>query len=244
MKPYCPSHSKRHHRCEPNAALIFRTLAEFLLKQKTVVIDPGHGGRGRVGGSDGNHAVSRSGALEKNMTLQTALLVERELARIGGGRIKTVLTRRTDTNLGLAARANFAKFHKADVFLSIHFNAFNGRARGVSAHVRYAADNVNLAEDTAFARRVQQAVYRAIAVRDTTTRDRGIVFNQFGVLADAALGNTAAAHRCRACLLEVEFIDTPAVDVLLNTGPHATRLRSEIASSIAGAICADLAAYR
>jgi N-acetylmuramoyl-L-alanine amidase len=45
----------------------------------TVVIDPGHGGTGNIGGSDGNHAVSPSGVKEKDLTLILAKLVKTEL---------------------------------------------------------------------------------------------------------------------------------------------------------------------
>ena len=214
----------------------------FLVNPKTVVIDPGHGGVGRVGGSDGNHAVTASGVLEKNMTLQMALLVEAELVRFAGSRITVLLTRRTDVNLSLAARANVAMDNNADVLLSIHFNGFDGRARGVSAHVRRTG-NVNHADDTAFAERVQQAVFNAIRRRDPATRDRGVREMQLGVLSDAAQGNTRASHPCRSCLLEVEFIDVPAVDVLLNTGPDAAQVRREVAAAISNGILADLAAH-
>jgi N-acetylmuramoyl-L-alanine amidase len=181
------------------------------------------------------------------MTLQLALLVENDLKARGGDRINVFLTRRSDVNLGLSARANVARSKKADIFLSIHFNDLDGsqrgRGRGVSAHVRTASNNVNLTDDTALARRIQQAVFRAIRARDSTTRDRGIVQSALGVLSDPALGNTASSHRCRACLLEVEFIDVPAVDALLNTGPNAARVRCEIAAAIGSAIYADLAAH-
>ncbi|MCP5119880.1 MAG: N-acetylmuramoyl-L-alanine amidase, partial [bacterium] len=133
----------------------------------------------------------------------------------------------------------------ADVFLSIHFNAFNGRARGVATHVRRpGAGNVNLADDRALAQRVQDAVFDAIRRRDAGTRDRGVrQLIGLGVLSDPALGNTAASHPCRSCLLEVEFIDVPAVDVLLNTGPTAPQVRREIAAAISNGILADLAAH-
>ena len=42
----------------------------------TLVIDPGHGGTGSIGGSDGNHAVSPSGVKEKDLTLILANLVK------------------------------------------------------------------------------------------------------------------------------------------------------------------------
>jgi N-acetylmuramoyl-L-alanine amidase len=210
----------------------------------TVVIDPGHGGTANVGGSDANHAVTSSGVLEKNMTLTMGLLVKQALEAAGadGHRIDVFMTRSTDVNLGLSARANVARDRGADLFLSIHFNGFNGTARGVEAIVRSAADgNVNLAEDTAFAKRVQKAVFDAIKARDAGTKDRGVKQMKLGVLADGALGNTAASHKCRACLLEIEFIDVAAVDKLLNTGSTAAEVRGEIAGAIANAILTELA---
>jgi N-acetylmuramoyl-L-alanine amidase len=35
---------------------------------KTIVIDAGHGGQGKVGGSSGNNAVGANGLLEKDLT--------------------------------------------------------------------------------------------------------------------------------------------------------------------------------
>lgn len=63
---------------------------------------------------------------------------------------------------------------------------------------------------------------------------------KLGVLADTHLGNTAANHPCRACLLEIEFIDVPLVDQLLNTGPNARAVRQEIAAAIKDVIVAEL----
>ena len=95
----------------------------------------------------------------------------------------------------------------AKLFLSIHFNGFNGMARGVEAFVRPAAEgNINIAEDREFATRVQQAVLQAIRNRDTETKDRGVKEMKLGVLADPSLRNTAGSHPCRACLLEIEFM--------------------------------------
>jgi N-acetylmuramoyl-L-alanine amidase len=209
-----------------------------------VVIDPGHGGTANVGGSDANHAVTPSGVLEKNMTLTMGLLVKAalEAANGNGHQIDVFMTRSTDVNLGLAKRANVARDRGADLFLSIHYNGFNGTARGVEAFVRAAADgNVNVAEDTAFAKRVQKATFDAIKARDSKTNDRGVKTMKLGVLSDVSLGNTPANHKCRACLLEIEFIDVAAVDALLNTGAAAPTVRGEIAAAIAKAIVEELA---
>ena len=208
----------------------------------TVVIDPGHGGTGNLGGSDGNHAVSPTGVKEKDLTLILAKLVKTELgsaAMAGGHTIKLVMTRTGDVNLSLADRAHVGRTNHADRFLSIHLNGYNKVTRGVETYVRRAQDNVNLADDKRFATNIQSAVFNAIRSADPGTHNRGVKEEKFGVLNDVSLGNTSGGH-CRACLLEVEFLDVPAVDVLLNTGPNATAVRGQIAKAIAGAIINDL----
>lgn len=206
----------------------------------TVVIDPGHGGSSRVGGSSANNATSPSGVLEKTMTLEMAGLVRSALKK-AAPKVKVVLTRSTDVNIGLMKRAAYAKDKKADVFLSIHFNAFNGRARGVETLIRSKAHgNVNHEQDKAFAGRVQNGVYRAVEAHDSRTRDRKVKHMKLGVLSDRYLGNTKTKHGCRACLLEIEFIDVPAVDKLLNTGPNTRKVRKAIAAAIKDAILEEL----
>jgi N-acetylmuramoyl-L-alanine amidase len=211
----------------------------------TIVIDPGHGGSTTIGGSSSNNATSASGVLEKTMTLQLALLVRDALNALStpGLPLTTVLTRQTDVNLGLAERAGVAANAKAARFLSIHCNGFDRVTRGVETLVRPAADgNLNHAADHAFATRIQQAVFQTIREFDPATKDRGVKDQKLGVLRDADLGNTPQNAPCRACLLELEFIDVPAVDALLNTGPDAARARGAIARAIAAAIVADLKA--
>ena len=208
-----------------------------------VVIDPGHGGTLEVGGSSWNNAISFSGVMEKSMTLQMGLLVREALLALNGSDtdIKVVMTRQTDVNLGLPDRADIAKNNHAQRFLSIHFNGFDKTARGVETLIRPKADgNVNYDDDKAFATRIQKAVLETIKTFDTDVKDRGIKDQKLGVLSDVYLGNTAANHPCRACLVEIEFIDVEKVDSLLNTSPNAPAVRSGLAQAIALAIVDDL----
>jgi N-acetylmuramoyl-L-alanine amidase len=205
----------------------------------TIVIDPGHGGTLEVGGSSANNATSPSGVLEKNMTLRMGLLVRDaigELATQGGHTIKVVMTRETDVNRGLADRASVAVTSKADLFLSIHFNASEPHtARGVETLVSPKDRNSNHAEDVAFAQRIQTAVFNAIKAHDPKTRDRKVKDQPLAVLNERNLGTKA-----RGCLLEVEFIDVPAVDQLLNLNVDAPEVRKDIATAIARAVLEEL----
>lgn len=202
-----------------------------------VVIDPGHGGNVNVGGSGWNHATSTSGVREKVMTLDFARLVEAAL-NVSPHNINVVLTRNADINLGLAARAHVARDNSADVFLSIHMNGFNGVAHGTTTHIQpNGNDQINYAEDNALATRVVNAV---LVVNPITNRAANVVDQDLGVLRDSRLGNTAAFHKTRACLIEVDFIDVPRVDVNLNTGPNAAANRQAICNAIRDAIIDDM----
>jgi N-acetylmuramoyl-L-alanine amidase len=206
----------------------------------TVVIDPGHGGSVEIGDSSANNAVSASGVLEKNITLRFAFLVRealQELATIGGHTLQIHLTREIDKNLGLCDRAKVAKTKSADIFLSIHCNGFNKIARGTETLIRPAVSNPKHSADKALAQRVQKAAFNAIKAHDANAKNRGVKDQRLGVLNRGCLG-----AKPRGCLVELEFIDVPAVDVLLNVGPNSPQVRSDMAKAIAGAIIDDIKA--
>ena len=219
-----------------------------------IVIDPGHGGSVRVNGSSPNNAQSPSGELEKDWTLdiakrtRTAVLAK---AIALGKNVNVVLTRETDINKGLNARANVAKDRGAKLFLSIHFNGFDKVVRGVETLID-SLNNVNKAQDRAFAQAVQDRLLAALHEIDPPTRDlrdydRHVKEQKLGVLRDLALGNMVSSHPCRACLVEIEFMDVPAVEQLLrlNTPQPAlaeqtARNRQKVADALADALLAQV----
>jgi N-acetylmuramoyl-L-alanine amidase len=205
-----------------------------------IVLDPGHGGTQGEAGSSANNARSPTGVLEKTLTLELATLVRAALEAKQPS-VRVSLTRTADVNLGLEARARRARDAEADLFLSIHFNGFDGKARGVEAHVRpKAGGNVNFEADRNFASRICNAVHGALVKFDPATPLRGVKETNLGVLRDDWLGNSSASESSRACLLEVEFMDVPAVDQLFNTGPSAAQVRLDVAEAIATALLQEL----
>lgn len=80
----------------------------------TVVLDAGHGGKDP--GNTGN------GYYEKNISLAISLLVGSELEKQKD--IKVIYTRKKDVFVNLFKRAEIANKAKADLFISIHCDAF------------------------------------------------------------------------------------------------------------------------
>ncbi len=98
-----------------------------IARMVTVVLDPGHGG-------EDPGAVGRGGSYEKNVTLQVA---RRLKARIEGEKgMRCVLTRDADFFIPLHHRVAKARRMQADLFVSIHADAFiKPTARGSSVFV-------------------------------------------------------------------------------------------------------------
>ncbi|WP_010099212.1 N-acetylmuramoyl-L-alanine amidase family protein, partial [Ornithinibacillus scapharcae] len=82
-------------------------------------IDPGHGGN--------DPGANGFGAKEKDWTLRISLYQYVRFKELG---VKVAITRTTDKNLASGPRTALIK-NKARYCMSNHFNAFNGKARGV-----------------------------------------------------------------------------------------------------------------
>jgi N-acetylmuramoyl-L-alanine amidase len=90
-----------------------------------VLIDPGHGG-------EDSGALGRN-SREKNVVLQIARQLKIQLDREPG--IRAELTRKGDYYIGLRRRTRIAREMRADLFVSIHADAFkNKNARGASVY--------------------------------------------------------------------------------------------------------------
>ena len=81
-------------------------------RQKSVVIDAGHGGR--------DNGASSSGVYEKKLTLTMAYKVKKRLEKMG---YKVYMTRKKDRYISLLKRTQYANKRDANIFVSIHANA-------------------------------------------------------------------------------------------------------------------------
>ncbi len=119
------------------------------LKQKIVVIDPGHGGS-QAGARWGQ---GKEAILEKDITLSIGLKVAERLAREGAS---VIMTRAEDKTLGLYERTAMANQSNAHFFISIHCDS-NPRPNSVSGTTIY------YHKEDADSRALGQAILREIA---------------------------------------------------------------------------------
>jgi N-acetylmuramoyl-L-alanine amidase len=220
-------------------------------EKRVIVIDPGHGGTATVEGSSWNNAIAASGALEKTLNFQYAQSLKTHLEsdsiqKIFQGKgyceVKIILTRSSDVNLTGKERVKVATDNKADILMSIHFNGADKKVRGTETYYRTASNGSqsNESEDKALAGQVNAAALQAIQALGPGAKDRKVKpdtetrAKSIAVLRDPGIG--LSGKMCRSCLLEVEFIDVPAVDTLLVSGSSASTNRSSIMAAVAKAL--------
>ena len=131
---------------------------------KTVVVDPGHGGKD-------SGAVRRYGGPEKVAALDVAQRLNRKLRE---SQLKTVMTRSSDVLVHLERRVSISNKKKNAIFVSIHFNDSRRRAiRGFETYYFSPASRP-------LAQRIQQ---KLLTIRGSA--NRGVHFGSFHVLRNA-----------------------------------------------------------
>lgn len=209
---------------------------------RTIVVDPGHGGK-EVG------AIGPSGLMEKDLTLQIARRVARQLEQQLG--VRTILTRDDDQLVSLEQRTAIANRYQADLFLSIHLNAaVIPNARGSETYflsldatddaARMAAERENATPaagggdldfilwDLAHTRSVRESSRFAEMVQGEMNRingitNRGVKQAPFKVLVGAAMP---------AALVELAFISNPEEESKLGSGEFQQQLADAVVSAV------------
>jgi N-acetylmuramoyl-L-alanine amidase len=157
---------------------------------RLIVIDPGHGGKDP--GAIGTNTKSK----ESDLVLKTGLMLQKQLEAKG---FRTYITRDDDRYVDLYQRPNIANKLGADLFVSIHINAFS-KARAQGIEVLYAEDNSR--DNYGFAKIMQEnlLIYLNRVDRGVVNRPRLVV-----------LKNTMMP----AVLAELGFLTNPEEEQLL-----------------------------
>ena len=191
---------------------------------RTIVLDPGHGGRD-------------TGAIgkiyqEKKLALELAKKLKKKLELIG---FKVYLTRTGDTKVGLSDRCKFAKKVKADLFVSIHANAASAQVYGIEtflltpvgakatnggriSRTRATSGNKFDKRNARLAFEIQRCL-----ISNTKTSDRGIRHAGFVVLDEAP---------CPAVLVETGFLSNRAEEKRLGSSAYQTKIVTGIYNGI------------
>ena len=195
-------------------------------KIKTLCLDPGHGGK-----DPGNQA---GPSQEKRITMLFAQELQKEFKGAG---FKVVLTRSQDAFVELGERPFSANRRRADLFISLHFNAAEGSgAKGVEtycltpAHASstnargdgattgaYPANKLN-DKNMALAYQVQKALIRNVQVED-----RGVRRARFAVLKSPDMP---------AILVECGFMTDPGEFKRILNPAHRKKLAQAIVSGV------------
>ncbi len=220
-------------------------------KKRTIVIDPGHGGKDPG-------AIGRGGLREKDVALDIALRLEKMLNANCNCRV--LLTRSTDVFIPLEERTAFANTNEADLFISIHANS--NKKRNVSGVETYflsparskdegyvaaqenmmnmesdnedtndlafilydmqSTDKIN--ESSRMAAMVQQALVKGLKPRHRS-HDHGVKQAMFYVLHGA---------RMPSVLVETSFISNANEEKLLRNPSYRQEIAEGIADGVSG----------
>lgn len=134
------------------------------IQGRTIVIDPGHGGR--------DPGAVAFGVREKDVVLATGLILEKKLKDAG---VNVIMTRSTDVFIELADRVAIAQNASADAFISLHVNAAGSNAaHGTETYW----NRTNSSEESKeLAEKIQKHL-----IQKLKTRDRGVKEANFHVI--------------------------------------------------------------
>ena len=220
-------------------------------RQAIVMLDPGHGG-------EDPGAIGPSGLREKDVVLSIAREMKKRLDAMG---YRTYLTRNEDIFIPLGVRVAKARKQKADVFISIHADAFtNPSARGTgvyalstkgatSSAARFLAQTQNNADliggvKTVGIRSVDSAIMdmtQTVTNRDSLALGQRVL-TELGKLNKLHKGNV---DRANFAVLRAPDIPSILVETAFISNPEEERLlgSSSFRQKCAQAICDGVQKY-
>ena len=182
------------------------------LAGKTILVDAGHGG------ADGGARARDSGIWEKEINLQVALLLQKELEGMGA---EVIMTRETDMAYAgkkredLTKRLNLAQDGGADMVVSIHMNEYRSRSES-GPQVFYRQGQ---AESRLLAGSIQDHMIGQLSPK----KERQAMAGDYFIL----------SLDLPSVLVECGFLSNSAEEKLLLNGSYQQKLAGAIASGIA-----------
>lgn len=217
-------------------------------RQVIVAIDPGHGGQDPG-------AVGAKGTREKDITLAVARRLRQYLEETG--RVRCVLTRDDDIYLSLHERVQLAREATADLFISVHADAFNKRtARGStvfalsehgasSAFAKYMAKRENQADLIGNAKFFPRDVFQMITdgsfghqIRDSLAFARGVIAEvstatiMHSILPERAPFAVLKAPNIPSILIETGFVSNLQEERLLKERTFQEKMAKSIMAGV------------
>jgi N-acetylmuramoyl-L-alanine amidase len=215
-------------------------------RKLVIAIDPGHGGKDPG-------AVGQDGTREKDITLAIGKKLEALIQSERG--FKSVLTRHNDIFIPLRERTNIARRNKADMFISLHADAFTDPdARGASVFclslhgasseaARWMADKENAADlvgGVSLNERPDSLASVLLDLSQTASMQAGMDAGQ-RILTE--LGEIGAVHKrsvqqagfmvlkspdIPSMLVESAFLSNPEEERKLRTPAHQERVAQSV----------------
>lgn len=178
---------------------------------RLIVIDPGHGG------TDPG-ATSITGKHEKDLNFSVSNKLSEGLEEKG---YNILMTRDTDTFVGLYERAAIANNKNADIFVSIHGNSFTGNSAINGVEVYYYPQNkseIKIEEQYPLAKSIHDEIIKA-----TGAGTRGVKTNSYVVVRETKMP---------AVLVETGFLSNPGEEQLLFTEEYQNKMVEGIIKGI------------
>ena len=219
-----------------------------------IALDPGHGG-------EDPGAVGPAGTREKDVVLKVAHLLRERInaTTVGGNPMRAYLTRDADYFVPLGVRVQKAQRVQADLFVSIHADAFtNPAARGASVFAlsqngasssaaRWLANKENQADLVGGlnVRAKDRHVQRALIDMSTTAQINDSL--KLGSVLLGEIGNVGKLHKPRveqagfavlkapdipSVLVETAFISNPQEEARLRTSAYQEQLADALMRGI------------
>ncbi len=228
-------------------------LAKKIYQIKTIVIDPGHGGK-NIGG------VGKYGTKEKNIVLDISKRLKRNLEKHG---LTVYLTRDRDKPVSLYKRTAFANSKNADLFISVHANASRySQARGFEVYYLSEATDDN-ARALAAAENASLKFEEEIASQDETSspanptawdlllsehrrESRELAYYIYNMTADSLGMRKRGVKGARFVVLKGAIMPAVLIEVgFLTNRREESRLRkTSFRDKIAGLLSRSILAYK